>query len=256
MTSDTTRITTTKNEKSAFVRTDIATFSLTFKPGDPRGMVVAVVCLTIVLAVDIFAVPLHYEQWQTKNWDRTPGTVDDIYIWEDCGGDDGCTYGLNVDYSYEVDGIVYDSDQISLVDWEDSTDSGLWWKEDFERDHPRFSTIDVYVDPNNPGRSVLITGFSIGSGAITNIAILSCCNFFLLFLGLGSAGNANARIRTKLEKIGFGFPQADWLEHSEEPEEQPEGYSGGHADESSETTEEPSGEVGWWEDDDGAERGI
>ena len=116
--------------------------------------------------------------------------------------------------------------------------------------------VDVYVDPNNPERSVLITGFSIGSGAITNIAILSCCNFFLLFLGLGSAGNANTRIRTKLEKIGFGFPQADWLEHSEELEEQPEGYSGEHADESSETTEEPSEEVGWWEDDDGAERGI
>ncbi len=234
----------------------MATFSLTFKPGDSRGMIVAVVCLVIVLTVDIITVPLHYEQWQTKNWDRTPGTVDDIYIWEDCGGEDGCTYGLKVDYSYEVGGIVYESDQISLVDWEDSTDSSLGWKEDFERDHPRLSTIDVYVDPNNPERSVLITGFSIGSGAITNIVILSCCNFFLLFLGLGSAGNANARIRTRLEKIGFGFPQADWLENSEGPEDPPQEYPGEQTDGDSETTEESSEEVGWWEEDDGAERGI
>ena len=234
----------------------MATFSLSFKPGDPRGLIVGVVCLTVVLAVDIFAFPLHYEQWQTKNWDRTTGTVDNIYIWEDCGGEDGCTYGLRVEYSYEVDGIAYESDQISLVDWEDSTDSSLGWKEDFERAHPRFSSIDVYVDPNNPERTVLITGFSIGSGAITNIAILSCCNIFLLFIGLGSAGNANAGIRTKLEKIGFQFPQADWLENSEESEEQPEGSPGDHADDSSETTTEPSDEVGWWEDDDGAERGI
>ena len=249
-------LTTTKNEKSAVGGTAMATFSLTFKPGDPRGLLVAAVCLTIVLVVDIFAVPLHYEQWQTKNWDRTPGTVDDIYIWEDCGGEDGCTYGLQVDYSYEVGGILYESDQISLVDWEDSTDSNLGWKEDFERDHPRFSTIDVYVDPNNPGRSVLITGFSIGSGAITNIVILSCCNFFLLFLGLGSAGNANARIRTRLEKIGFGFPQADWLEDSEEPEDPPQEYPREQTDGGSETSEESPEEVGWWEEDDGAERGI
>ncbi len=234
----------------------MATFSLSFKPGDSRGMVVAIVCLAIVLVVDIFTLPLHYEQWQTKNWDRTPGTVDEIYIWEDCGGDDGCTYGLKVEYSYEVDGIPYSSDQISLVDWEDSTDSNLQWKEDFERDHPRFSTIDVYVDPNDPGRSVLITGFSIGSGAITNIVILSCCNFFLLFLGLGSAGNANGRIRTGLEKIGFGFPQADWMENSEGSEDPPQEYSRGQTDGGSETPEESPEEVGWWEEDDGAERGI
>lgn len=234
----------------------MATFSLIFKPGDPRGMLVAVVCLTIVLVVDIFTVPLHYEQWQTKNWDRIQGTVDDIYIWEDCGGEDGCTYGLQVDYSYEVDGILYESDQISLVDWEDSTDSNLGWKEDFEKDHPRFSTIDVYVDPNNPGRSVLITGFSIGSGAITNIVILSCCNFFLLFLGLGSAGNANARIGTRLEKIGFGFPQADWMEDSGEPEDPPQEYPREQTEGGSETSEESPEEVGWWEEDDGAERGI
>ena len=245
-----------KNEKLVFGPTPMGTFSLTFKPGDPRGMVVAVVCLTIVLAVDIFTIPLHYEQWQTKNWDRTPGTVDDIYIWEDCGGDDGCTYGLQVEYSYEVDGVRHESDQISLVDWEDSTDSSLGWKEDFERDHPRFSAIDVYVDPKNSERSVLITGFSVGSGAITNIAILSCCNFFLLFIGLGSAGNANPRIRTKLERIGFGFPQADWLEHSEEPEDESEEYSVGQSEENSETSDESPEEVGWWEDDDGAERGI
>ena len=234
----------------------MASYSLTFKPGDPRGMVVAIVCLVIVLAVDIFAVPLHYEQWQTKNWDRTPGTVDDIYIREDCGGEDGCTYGLEVEYSYEVDGRPYSSDQISLVDWEDSTDSSLQWKEDFEKAHPRFSSIDVYVDPNNPERTVLITGFSIGSGAITNIAILSCCNIFLLFIGLGSAGNANASIRTKLERVGFGFPQADWLEHSEEPEDESGEYPAEQADQGPEISEEPNEEVGWWEEDDGAERGI
>lgn len=270
-------------------------FSLTFKPGDSRGMVVAIVSFVILLFVDLFAVPIHYEQWQTSNWDRVQGTVDDIYVWEDCSGDDGCTYGLKVVYSYEIKGQLFRSDQISLVDWEGSTDSNREWRDDFEREHPRFSTIDVFVDPEDKDRSVLITGFSVGSGAITNIVILSCCNFLLLFLGLGSAGNADSRVGTKLEKIGFGFPQSDLSKEPMDDLRQPSLREGGPKDdetqeeyisrcqeagysreqcmkghegheflsysesqvgEDSESAEEASEEVGWWEAEDGAERGI
>lgn len=206
------------------------------------GLVITIVFFAIVFAIDIFAAPLHYEQWQTKNWDRTQGTVEKIYIWETCG-DDGCSFRLEVDYSYEVDDTVYRSDQLSLVDWEDSSDSSLEWKENFERKHPKGSSIDVFVDPNDSDRSVLITGFSIGSGAFTNIAILSCFNLVAIFM----VGARIAMRGTMLEGIGI---------HLEDPDEPPAEYSKEPDDEGPETTEEPSEEVGWWEGDDGAERGI
>ena len=58
-----------------------------------------------------------------------------------------------------------------------------------------------------------------------------------------------------MEKIGFGFPQADWLENSEESEDPPQEYPREQTDGGSETSEESPEEVGWWEEDDGAEFG-
>lgn len=221
----------------------------------PRAFSIVIVFILIVSVADIFVIQLHYEQWQTKNWDRTQGTVDDIYIWESCD-DDGCTWGMEVKYRYEVDGMVYRSDQLSLVDWEGSSDSNLEWRVDFEKEHPKGSSIDVFVDPKDPDRSVLITGFSIGSGAITNIAILSCFNIPAILIALGATTRVFQRAGPMLDKLGFGHGHLDSGGKHEEPEEPPAEYSDIPDDEGPETTKEPSEEVGWWEGDDGAERGI
>ena len=221
------------------------------RPSNAFGIGAIVGCV-IILAVDAFAIPIHYEQWQTKDWNRTSGTVEDIYIFEQCGGEDGCTYGLEVEYRYDVDGMIYGSDQISLVDWEGATDGSLEWREDFVRAHPQWSSIDVYVDPNDPDRSVLITGFSVGSGAITNIVLLSSCNFFLLVMVLGLAiGRLKHSVAVSND---VSQRKSDATEESSEGDS--DEYVEGPVGRDPQTGEEPSEEVGWWEEEDGAERGI
>jgi hypothetical protein len=50
--------------------------------------------------------------------------VESIHISERCD-EDGCNSQLNVKYRYSAEGVFYQNDQISLVDWEDSHDSSF-----------------------------------------------------------------------------------------------------------------------------------
>ncbi len=167
-----------------------------------QAQVVSATIFIALLSVNAFAFEAHYEQWQTRKWDKFEGSIQHIEIIDSCD-EDGCTHELNVRYRYVVDERAYYSSEISLVDW--GTDSSLDWKVDFMRNNPRGAVITVSVDPADPESSVLLTGFAIGTGALTNFLILSSIDLVTLGVLWRLAPRANREdARNDLDKDGTG----------------------------------------------------
>lgn len=94
---------------------------------------------------------------QPMLWPTTTGVVH-TSLWVNTTGND--SRGACVNYSYEVDGRVFLSDQLSLFRTANDYDAGSGqWEWDDRRlvdEHPKGSAIEVRYDPVDPSRSVVV----------------------------------------------------------------------------------------------------
>lgn len=114
----------------------------------------------------------------SMGWEQVPGTVTSSEV-EDAWDTTGDRYAGRVLYTYEVDGVTYEGDQLDLRDV-----AYVGRQEDAERlvaPYPVGASVMLYVDPADPTRAVLnrdlpgaIWGF-VGVGGV----------FVLLGLGVG-----------------------------------------------------------------------
>lgn len=88
----------------------------------------------------------------TYSWLRTDGIVRHVDLNVTGTGLDRNS-DVEIEYDYEVGGRQYRGDRIWFA-----MRSNAWQIEDLANAHPSGSTIDVFYDPSNPNRSVLLQG--------------------------------------------------------------------------------------------------
>jgi hypothetical protein len=93
-----------------------------------------------------------------------------------------------VEYAYEVNGQNYKNDIYSLL-WapqlQDNCESNNNWIVEYAENHPTETPLDVYVDPQNPERSVLKNGLDVSNISAQEfyaIVIVICDIIALLFI--------------------------------------------------------------------------
>ena len=87
-------------------------------------------------------------------WTPVSGTMTESGIDEDSDGD-GTTYSAKLQYRYHWHGINYIGGRIAPLEMWSSV---RWTAESFVRKYPRGREVTVYVNPRNPGESVLEPG--------------------------------------------------------------------------------------------------
>ena len=157
--------------------------------------ILPVFILVVLVVVNIWALPKYQEQYNTINWDETEGNITSIGYEKVRSGvqdDDNlgyeCTFTLEVEYAYEVNGQNYKNDIYSLL-WapqlQDNCESNNNWIVEYAENHPTETPLDVYVDPQNPERSVLKNGLDVSNISAQEfyaIVIVICDIIALLFI--------------------------------------------------------------------------
>jgi hypothetical protein len=90
-------------------------------------------------------------------WKPVAGVIQESCVGKNDDGD-GTTYEAKLQYGYHYGGINFIGNRIApLQVWS----SLRWTAESFARKYPRGREVTVYVDPRNPGKSVLEPGRQI-----------------------------------------------------------------------------------------------
>lgn len=97
---------------------------------------------------------------ETRSFTRTPGRVVAAYVDEIPGPaeEGGQRFRPVVRYTYEARGRTYESDQVSVGSSPESTTSDREEARRLVERHPAGSGVDVWFDPGDPRRSVLVRG--------------------------------------------------------------------------------------------------
>ena len=100
-----------------------------------------------------------------RDWDPVNGTIIasgvDKYFESDGEGGSKATYCLRIEYEYGYENETYNGDMISHSLRSSSYDAASCDSNpNADDDYPPGEPITVYVDPNDPNRAVLLTGWS------------------------------------------------------------------------------------------------
>jgi hypothetical protein len=124
------------------VRADVAFFTLFFLIGT-----VVFYFLTLEPLLGVLA---------ARSWTLTPCTVISSRV-QSHGGNDGTTYRVDILYTYEFNGRAYRSNRYHFMG---GSTSGYKGKADIVHRHPTGSKVTCYVNPRNPGDTVLERGWT------------------------------------------------------------------------------------------------
>jgi hypothetical protein len=102
-------------------------------------------------------------------------------------------YGVDVSYSYEVNGAFLASHQIEL--WNPGLTGDRQTANSFVQSHPVQSTVVVYYNPNHPDNAALIpgadeTGNNVGFISGSLLLLAGIWGFFKSLPGFGASGEA------------------------------------------------------------------
>ena len=115
---------------------------------------------------------------EAKSWPATSGVVQHSAVAkrDRVGHRRGDTYRAHVEYAYSVDGRYYRASRISFGELPTGFSAPARWT--VER-YPTASEVRVHYDPDDPGRAVLVTGVTLGSGGIVALGLLVCTGSLL-----------------------------------------------------------------------------
>ena len=105
----------------------------------------------------------------TRNWPTAPGVIQASRItsYEDSEGT--TMYSIEVQYSYRIDGGVYQGTRVHLSEYSTS------WRGDFERlleRYPSGAKIQVHYNPQIPSEALLEPGMTVGPWIPLGIGII------------------------------------------------------------------------------------
>jgi hypothetical protein len=137
---------------------------------------------------------LGYSLWnarrstQAAGWPTTPGTVTHLAIEEKSDSEGGTTYKVNVRYTYTVDGVGYEGDQLAFGY---VASSGREAHDEIHSKLKNARQIAVRYDPSDPAVSCLSFGLhrSIQLGCAFAITWLAFVIGFTLIVLLASRGD-------------------------------------------------------------------
>lgn len=113
-----------------------------------------------------FGAPL-LDSLRARSWPVAPGQVSASRVARSQGAH-GSVFSPHVAYTYEVGGVVYEGDTLTLIPYASNT-SYAW---DVVHDYPAGARIEVHYDPAFPDRSVLRPGPQWFPVAMTALALL------------------------------------------------------------------------------------
>lgn len=122
------------------------------------GVVFGLVFAGAGVAMLVFMLVLPMQRMlEARSWPSVPCTVVSSGVTTHTDSD-GTTYGVEIEYRYEVDGRSYTADRRSFG--VDGSSSGRSGKERFVADHPPGKQLTCFVDPDDPTEAVLNKGWS------------------------------------------------------------------------------------------------
>ena len=155
-------------------------------------------CLTIFgslfflvgLGIFLWGLVAVYQSWQASDWEPVEATI--VQVEQIIShGDDSTTYGVEGSFSYQYQGVNYQSTQLSF---NSGTDNIGHYQMDFYQtlsDHFRHEkTITAYVNPDNPSEAVIDRGVRWGMLGFQSI-------FLVVFGGVGLGIMVLARFSKK-----------------------------------------------------------
>ncbi len=148
-------------------------------------------CLVFLLAGIGVSFPLVILPWQqsraAEQWIEAPAEV----IWSRVTShrsDDGTTYGIDIFYRYEVDGVEHRSNRYDFIG---GSSSGYQSKKAVVDRYPPGHQFTCYVDPAQPERAVILRDGSIGFWFLLPLA-------FIAFGAIGAVGFGVGLVKKKL----------------------------------------------------------
>lgn len=141
-------------------------------------------------------------QLRSRSFASTEGRILSSKVSE-ISGSDSITYGADIRYEFQVNGLRYESDRLHYGEM--STDDGVWARK-IVNTYPAGSTQPVYYDPVDPTQSVLQIGM-MGQDWLTLMFITPfnvCMVFFWglqIMLRRPSPPAGGARIQTEGERV-------------------------------------------------------
>ena len=125
--------------------------------------------------VFVFLCVMPTLRWMNaQRWDPVECRIADSRV-ASHSGNKGTTYSIEVRYRYEYNGHAYDGDRYNFFS---GSSSGYESKQAVVEQYPAGSTKTCYVNPGNPGESVLSRDFSWGY-------LIGCFGLIFLAIGVG-----------------------------------------------------------------------
>ncbi len=107
------------------------------------------------------------------SWTPVPGKITESFVHEDSDSD-GSTYAAKLQYTYHYHGINFIGERIApLQIWSNFRGTA----ESFTRKYPRGREVIVYVNPRNPGKSVLEPGRQFMASVCYALLGVTLCMF-------------------------------------------------------------------------------
>lgn len=136
------------------------------------GQTIALGCV-LMLGLVGYELYCASEALSAKKWERVYGTIQQSEMVRQYGrsfsGRNRRSSELTVRYSYYFDGKPYTGDRVNF--------GGLGQLLDFNfgtlEKYPLHSSVAIYVDPNNPSRSVLERGFPMSATIALGLGVAS-----------------------------------------------------------------------------------
>jgi hypothetical protein len=126
--------------------------------GSLVGLVIFGLLWTAIVGLfDAFIGREFYRQIRTLNFAETTGTITHSEVTRHRGSKGGTTYGVDIHYTYRVDGQTYQSENYRHGAFK--TSGSRWAYEAVER-HPLGKDVPVFYDARNPAEAVLQTGIN------------------------------------------------------------------------------------------------
>lgn len=142
----------------------------------------------LFIAIGLVLVGVGGRMWvkslRTKHWPVTNGVVQSAHTEAHSDSDGGTTYSAEVHYTYDVAGVNYDGDKISIGQMSSSSD----YAQGIVDRYPVGKKVSVHYSPTNPAEAVLETGIHGGTwlclGMGTGFVL-----FGVMFLQIDRAAN-------------------------------------------------------------------
>jgi hypothetical protein len=113
---------------------------------------------------------------QAASWPTTPGTITQLSVQEDSGGEGGTTYMVKLLYTYRVDGVLYEGNRLAFGY---SGSSNRQAQQEIHRKLNDAKEVSVRYDPSDPAVSCLSFGLH---GSIRFILLFSII-WLVFFIG-------------------------------------------------------------------------